>query len=307
MLVLSCPSVECGLIGAHRGGRGAGARGARDSSFFIHPSSFYDGGSNPCSACKFGSKLKGAIESKVIRTGRLKTGKWDFPPFSCLQSFCLSAAIPISRTWRQSTGSSSALWTLDFGLWTLDFGLWTLGCGVDWLEPFVGSAGEFGPGTPVRGVSRARERVAPGVSRASDAPGWQGPPAFGVSRCQPGEIWRIQECQYWGLTLALDTCSVKLLIEPFILFLASPPFIGCGFPGDDFRSRRQFERRVGSGNLAPVGKSHCAAPLTAVHSNLCREKPVGSEWGVAECATIIHCHPLRHGRAERSFPEGLQV
>jgi hypothetical protein len=50
-------------------------------------------------------------------------------------------------------------------------------------------------GTPVRGVSRTRERVAPGVSTASAAPGWQGRPAFGVSRCQTGEIWRIQKCQ----------------------------------------------------------------------------------------------------------------
>src|ERR1019366_6931227 len=67
--------------------------------------------------------------------------------------------------------------------------------GVDCLEPFVGSAGEFGPGTPVRGVSRTREWVAPGVSTASAAPGWQGRPAFGVSRCQTGESWRIQKCQ----------------------------------------------------------------------------------------------------------------
>jgi cysteine desulfurase len=29
--------------------------------------------SNPSSACKLRSKLKGAIESRVIRTGRLKT------------------------------------------------------------------------------------------------------------------------------------------------------------------------------------------------------------------------------------------
>ena len=36
-----------------------------------------DGGNNPSSACKFRSKPKSAIESKVIRTGRLKTGKWD--------------------------------------------------------------------------------------------------------------------------------------------------------------------------------------------------------------------------------------
>jgi hypothetical protein len=49
--------------------------------------------------------------------------------------------------------------------------------------------------TPVRGVSRTRERVAPGVSTVSAAPGWQGRPAFGVSRCQTGEIWRIQKCQ----------------------------------------------------------------------------------------------------------------
>jgi hypothetical protein len=56
------------------------------------------------------------------------------------------------------------------------------------LNFFVGSAGEFGPGTPVRGVSRTRERVALGVSTASAAPGWQGRPAFGVSRCQTGEI-----------------------------------------------------------------------------------------------------------------------
>ena len=56
-----------------------------------------DGAINPSSACKFRSKLKGAIESKVIRTGRLKTGKWDFPPFSCLQSSCLSAAISLAR------------------------------------------------------------------------------------------------------------------------------------------------------------------------------------------------------------------
>jgi hypothetical protein len=67
--------------------------------------------------------------------------------------------------------------------------------GVDWLEPFVGSAGEFGPGTPVRGVSRARERLAPGVATASAAPGWQDRPAFGVPRCQTAEIWRIQKCQ----------------------------------------------------------------------------------------------------------------
>jgi hypothetical protein len=39
-----------------------------------------DGGSNPPRACKFRSKPKGTIESKVIRTGRLKTGRWDFPP-----------------------------------------------------------------------------------------------------------------------------------------------------------------------------------------------------------------------------------
>jgi hypothetical protein len=37
--------------------------------------------------------------------------------------------------------------------------------------------------------------VAPGVSTASAAPGWQGRPALGVSRCQTGEIWRIQKCQ----------------------------------------------------------------------------------------------------------------
>ena len=43
-----------------------------------------DGASNLSSACKFRSKLKGAIESKVIRTGRLKTGKLDFPSSSCL-------------------------------------------------------------------------------------------------------------------------------------------------------------------------------------------------------------------------------
>jgi len=41
----------------------------------------------------------------------------------------------------------------------------------------------------------SRERVAPGVSTASAAPGWQGRPAFGVSRCRTGEIWRIQKCQ----------------------------------------------------------------------------------------------------------------
>ena len=63
------------------------------------------------------------------------------------------------------------------------------------IGPLVGSAGEFGPGTSVRGMSRTRERVAPGVSTASAAPGWQGRPAFGVSRCQTGEIWRIQKCQ----------------------------------------------------------------------------------------------------------------
>ena len=51
------------------------------------------------------------------------------------------------------------------------------------------------PGTPVRGVSRTRERVARGVSTASAAPGCQGRPAFGVSRCQTGEIWRIQKRQ----------------------------------------------------------------------------------------------------------------
>jgi hypothetical protein len=37
----------------------------------------------------------------------------------------------------------------------------------------------------------SRERVAPGVSTASAAPGWPARPAFGVSRCQAGEIWRI--------------------------------------------------------------------------------------------------------------------
>src|ERR1035441_1551639 len=44
-------------------------------------------------------------------------------------------------------------------------------------------------------VSRTQERVAPGVSTASAAPGWQGRHAFGVSHCQTGEIWRIQKCQ----------------------------------------------------------------------------------------------------------------
>ena len=63
------------------------------------------------------------------------------------------------------------------------------------LNFFVGAAGEFGPGTPVRGVSRTRERVAPGVSTVSDATGWQGRPTFGVFRCRTGEIWRIQKCQ----------------------------------------------------------------------------------------------------------------
>ena len=54
---------------------------------------------------------------------------------------------------------------------THGFKFGTLDGGVDWLEPLVGSAGEFGPGTPVRGVSRTRERVAPGAYMASALPG----------------------------------------------------------------------------------------------------------------------------------------
>ena len=62
-----------------------------------------DGGSNPSSACKFRSKLKGAIDSQVIRTGRLKTGKLDFPPFSCLQRANPIIAEELARRgWQES-------------------------------------------------------------------------------------------------------------------------------------------------------------------------------------------------------------
>ena len=39
-LLLIYPRAERGLIGGHRGGRGTGERGARNSSFILHPSSF---------------------------------------------------------------------------------------------------------------------------------------------------------------------------------------------------------------------------------------------------------------------------
>jgi hypothetical protein len=70
-LLLIYPRAETGLIGGHRGGRGAGERGARDSSFILHPSSFFDGGSNPSSACKLRSKLKGAIETARAQVAEL--------------------------------------------------------------------------------------------------------------------------------------------------------------------------------------------------------------------------------------------
>jgi hypothetical protein len=50
-----------------------------------------------------GSKLKGAIESKVISTGRLKTGKWDFPPFSSLRRANRIIAEELARRgWQES-------------------------------------------------------------------------------------------------------------------------------------------------------------------------------------------------------------
>ena len=43
--------------------------------------------------------------------------------------------------------------------------------------------------------SRTRERVAAGVSTVSAALGFQGRVAVGVSPCQTGRIWLIQECR----------------------------------------------------------------------------------------------------------------
>ncbi len=43
----------------------------RDSSFSIRPSSFYDEWGNPSSAYKFGSKLKGVIETARAQVAEL--------------------------------------------------------------------------------------------------------------------------------------------------------------------------------------------------------------------------------------------
>ena len=60
-------------------------------------------------------------------------------------------------------------------------------------HPVADSAGEFGLETPVRSVSRIRERVAAGFSTASAALGWQGRAAFPVSCCQTGNEWLVPE------------------------------------------------------------------------------------------------------------------
>ena len=66
-------------------------------------------------------------------------------------------------------------------------------------DPFTGEGEEWAGVMPVvlhsSFILHPSTRVAPGVSTASAAPGWQTRPAFGVSRCQTGETWRIQKCQ----------------------------------------------------------------------------------------------------------------
>ena len=67
--------------------------------------------------------------------------------------------------------------------------------GVDWLEPFVGSAGEFGRERHFaahHGLGKGWRLASPPLP---PLPGGRAGPAFGVSRCQTGEIWRIQKCQ----------------------------------------------------------------------------------------------------------------